>query len=128
MHFLLSHVNFLSLSFLDEGHHPCFIVFDILIINEKKLANVPLRERIKSMEEWVHISHMTWLFNQEWGLLYQLHIYWLLFTLWLEHLMKVLLLFFVWYCDFSSKSFVACWIQSLDISSLLRDKKSFLST
>ena len=51
MHFLLSHVNFLSLSFLDEGHHPCFIVFDILIINEKKLANVPLRERIKSMEE-----------------------------------------------------------------------------
>ncbi|RMX43103.1 hypothetical protein pdam_00006836 [Pocillopora damicornis] len=26
----------------DEGHHPCFIVFDILIINEKKLANLDL--------------------------------------------------------------------------------------
>lgn len=54
MHFLLSHVNFLSLSFLDQGHHPCFIVFDILIINEKKLANVPLRERIKFMEDMLN--------------------------------------------------------------------------
>ncbi|PFX16725.1 DNA ligase 4 [Stylophora pistillata] len=35
----------------DQGLHPCFIVFDILIINDKKLANVPLNERIKSMEK-----------------------------------------------------------------------------
>lgn len=38
------------LSFL--GHHPCFVAFDVLVINEKKLANVPLSERIKSMEKY----------------------------------------------------------------------------
>ncbi|XP_015777193.1 PREDICTED: DNA ligase 4-like [Acropora digitifera] len=35
----------------NASYHPCFIVFDILVINEKKLANVPLRERIKTMEK-----------------------------------------------------------------------------
>ena len=47
---------FIMFSFL--GHHPCFIVFDMLVINEKKLANVPLSERIKSMERYSWSSFM----------------------------------------------------------------------
>ncbi|XP_067047572.1 DNA ligase 4-like [Acropora muricata] len=35
----------------NASYHPCFIVFDILVINDKKLANVPLRERIRTMEK-----------------------------------------------------------------------------
>ena len=33
------------------SYHPCFIVFDILVINDKKLANVPLHERIRTIEK-----------------------------------------------------------------------------
>lgn len=40
-----------SCVFIFLGFHPCFVVFDMLVINEKKLANVPLSERIKSMEK-----------------------------------------------------------------------------
>lgn len=46
------------LSFL--GHHPCFVAFDVLVINEKKLANVPLSERIKSMEKY---EVPSWLYS-----------------------------------------------------------------
>ncbi|KAJ7378944.1 DNA ligase (ATP) [Desmophyllum pertusum] len=44
-------VDVKSLSTYNNGFHPCFVVFDMLVINEKKLANVPLSERIKSMEK-----------------------------------------------------------------------------
>lgn len=47
---LVSHFGICCVFFL--GHHPCFIVFDMLVINEKNLANVPLSERIKSMEKY----------------------------------------------------------------------------
>ncbi|XP_068735127.1 DNA ligase 4-like [Montipora capricornis] len=40
-----------SLTTYENGYHPCFVVFDILVINDKKLANVPLCERIKTMEK-----------------------------------------------------------------------------
>ncbi|KAK2560071.1 DNA ligase 4 [Acropora cervicornis] len=35
----------------NASYHPCFIVFDILVINDKKLANVPLHERIRTIEK-----------------------------------------------------------------------------
>ncbi|XP_031573134.1 DNA ligase 4-like [Actinia tenebrosa] len=35
-----------SASTYDKGFHPCFIVFDILLLNDRKLANVSLQERI----------------------------------------------------------------------------------
>lgn len=50
-------LNFLSnkvvllVNAFTASYHPCFIVFDILVINDKKLANVPLRERIRTMEK-----------------------------------------------------------------------------
>ncbi|XP_073251496.1 DNA ligase 4-like [Porites lutea] len=44
-------VDVKSLSTYENGYHPCLIVFDILVINETKLANVPLSNRIKTMEK-----------------------------------------------------------------------------
>lgn len=35
--------------YIGDNIHPCFVVFDVLMINEEKLANVPLHERIKKM-------------------------------------------------------------------------------
>ena len=32
------------------GLQPCFVAFDVLLVNDKKLANVPLSERIKHLE------------------------------------------------------------------------------
>ncbi|KAK3736164.1 hypothetical protein QZH41_015551 [Actinostola sp. cb2023] len=34
-----------------KGYHPCFIVFDILLLNDKKLANVPLLERLSALNK-----------------------------------------------------------------------------
>ena len=32
------------------GVHPCFVVFDVLMVNGENLANVPLEDRIKRTE------------------------------------------------------------------------------
>jgi len=39
---------------LATGLQPCFVVFDVLLINGTKLANVPLKDRIKRAEEVFH--------------------------------------------------------------------------
>ena len=33
-----------------DGIQPCFVVFDVLMINNEKLANIPLKERIQKVE------------------------------------------------------------------------------
>jgi len=33
-----------------DGVHPCFVVFDMLMLNDEKLANLPLKERLQKME------------------------------------------------------------------------------
>lgn len=35
---------------LSDGVHPCFVVFDVLMVNGEHLANVPLQERIQRSE------------------------------------------------------------------------------
>ena len=39
------------LYFISLGTQPCFVVFDILMINHINLANCPLRERIEHMNK-----------------------------------------------------------------------------
>ena len=38
------------------GVHPCFVVFDMLMLNDEKLANLPLKERLQKMERFVMFS------------------------------------------------------------------------
>ena len=47
---------FLFISFVIinvTGVHPCFVVFDMLMLNDEKLANLPLKERLEKMERFV---------------------------------------------------------------------------
>ena len=39
------------------GLHPCFVVFDILLINDEKLANRPLHERIKKCKDVFNVTN-----------------------------------------------------------------------
>ena len=34
------------------GLHPCFVVFDVLLVNGKSIASLPLKERLANLEKY----------------------------------------------------------------------------
>ena len=43
---------------LSSGVQQCFVVFDVLMINDNNLANCPLRERADHLKKWVGWSNI----------------------------------------------------------------------
>ena len=35
------------------GLHPCFVVFDVLLVNGKSIASLPLKERVENLKKCV---------------------------------------------------------------------------
>ena len=40
-----------------ESVQPCFVVFDVLMVNDTNLANCPLRERVEHLNKYVYIMY-----------------------------------------------------------------------
>ena len=35
-----------------SGLHPCFVVFDVLLVNGRSIASLPLNERLENLEKY----------------------------------------------------------------------------
>ena len=48
---LLQNILFIFHCFA-TGLHPCFVVFDVLLVNGKSIASLPLEERVENLKKY----------------------------------------------------------------------------
>ena len=41
------------------GLHPCFVVFDVLLVNGKSIASLPLKERLANLEKYDNATNSS---------------------------------------------------------------------